>query len=114
MNEQLLGSEFMPQEKIEEKVKAPAGGAEVIIGKKVYKFKNIPSDLISSDFNKYIEDDLEDAINILKDLDELYKEDIVFANITSLLQNFKCGNSSITRGKLSVNFSILYSRGYFK
>ena len=51
MNEQLLDHEMVPQVQNKKGTEVPTGSAKVTIGGKIYEFKNIPSDQISSDFN---------------------------------------------------------------
>ena len=60
MNEIVYGQpqilpEVLTKVQDKEKIKVPIGSAKVTIGEKIYEFENIPSDQISSDFDKYIE-----------------------------------------------------------
>ena len=64
MNEQLPDPEMVPQVQNKEEIKVPTGGAKVTIDGKVYEFENIPSDRISSDFDKYIHDDLRNVTSV--------------------------------------------------
>ena len=104
----------------------PMSSAKVNIGNKVYRFNNIPSDQISSDFNKYIKDDLENAQNneekkkkivdntvyILAKLDDFYIEEV--STKYTILDFFEYNSvRDENEESHSVKYSTLYKEGYF-
>ena len=111
-NEQsLIISEVSTKVQNKEEIKAPTDIAKVTIDDKIYEFKNIPSDQISSDFNKYVKGDPKAAVDILTDLDKLFSKTNFNLKDYTLQYFFEFSNIHIE--KFSVSFSTLYERGYF-
>ena len=83
VNSQVVPKTVMPLNKEQIipnlEVEEPKVGVEFNIYGKVFKFKNIPRDQISSDFNKYIEDNLKAAGNDKEAKDKIVEDTV---NIT--------------------------------
>ena len=84
MNEQQILPEVLTKLQDKEKIKVPIGSAKVTIGDGAHEFEHIPSDQISSNFDKYIEknsdgvennkESEEEAIRLLNLLDRFCAE----------------------------------------